>query len=60
MPRESGKDPTFDDGDIIVLSQENVPGQTSSPRHVSTALARSALVCIHVSQGQGTLSKDVV
>ena len=60
MLRESGGDTTFDDGDIVVFSQEKVPGRTSSPRPVSTALARGALAGIHVNQGQRTMSKDVV
>ena len=60
MSRESGADPTCDDGDIIVPSQANAPRRTPSSGHVSTALARGALAGNPVSKGQRTLSKDVV
>ena len=60
MLRESEGDTAFDDGDVVVFSQEKVPWRTSSPRPVSTALSGVTLSSSYVPQGEGTFSKDVV
>ena len=60
MPRESRRDPTFDDGDIIILSKENVPRRTPSAGSVYHPLSGVTLSSIYVSQGESTFCKNVV
>ena len=60
MPGESGGDPTFDDGVIIVLSKANVPRRTPSAGSVSHPLSGVTLSSIYVSQGERTFYNDVV
>ena len=53
-------DPTFDGGGVIVSHHEAAPRRTPSHGAVSSSPTRSALICLVVSQGKGTVWTDLV
>ena len=59
MPGESGGEPTSDDGDVLVSSQENAPRRPATSGPVSPPLPRGSIPCRHVQPGEGAFPADV-